>query len=99
MSTSPTKETVIEVRDFTAFSTWLRDRANGLKREPDYFKRVPEERLLPLFNLLRFNGRKVRRFEFDDNQEVVFRVRANNSFGSSSLLTPAMNAWTAPAPP
>jgi hypothetical protein len=62
-------------RDGELFVEWLRDRANGANREPDYYREVPPDtRFASEFTLIAAGDDPIIRwFAFDDGEKVVIR--------------------------
>ncbi|MDY7095898.1 MAG: hypothetical protein SX243_23230 [Acidobacteriota bacterium] len=61
------------VRDYEAFTAWLRDRSAGQERTADYFLRLPEPRVQSLhdeFNLITYQGRNMRWFDFEEGRSA-----------------------------
>lgn len=82
------------LRDYGGFRTWLTDRAAGQNRPADYFVQrksfAPE---IEAYNLMEFEGRNVRWFEFDDGEAVPWRLRPRSSTGTREEFEAALGAW------
>ncbi|MEA2605073.1 MAG: hypothetical protein QOF89_6065 [Acidobacteriota bacterium] len=85
------------VRDLDRFAAWIADRALGLRRAPDYWRKVPEEKYAQI------NGPDnlpVRWFTFDSGRSVSWKMDPAGQPGldpaqSEAALRAALDAWNA----
>ncbi|HET9049361.1 MAG TPA: hypothetical protein VFN29_10425 [Chiayiivirga sp.] len=88
-------------RDGAGFVQWLRDRAHGIKREPDYLLPSAEQGVQPKYALSSFTlGATTapgRFFVFDQNKTMQWTAQPGGQAGAThdiSSLQAAIAAWT-----
>ncbi|GEM_PF-3557040 len=93
-------EPATRVRDFEGFVRWLRDRAAGREREPDYFLSLSASDLISVraqFTLFEVQGLNLRWFEFDSGGSVDWYAHQDGQSGLASGGFPefqnALAAW------
>lgn len=88
-------------RDLERFGDWLADRAQGVRREPDYFAEETGdlEAAWDAFNLLDGGGVKMRWFDFDEGKTVSWSAHQAGQSGipggGFGEIQRALAAWTA----
>ena len=82
-----------QVRDWDRFESWLADRSRGIFRDPDYLtEAVQTAGSLYLPNLLEFEKKPIRFFEFDEGDNVTWSVGRGVSKARKSFRK-AIRSW------
>ena len=81
-------------RDYNGFVRWLSARKRGLRLQQDYFieRTALAEVTLP-YNLMEFDGKNVRWFEFDDGDTVDWRFHSEGGMNARDEFEAALGAW------
>jgi hypothetical protein len=95
-----TPDTAVErgARDLVKFREWLTDRSLGIRRQADYFtSRRPVQSAVAPFTFFRFSNLRMRWFEFDARQNIVWRANSEGQPGLASggfgEFKTALGAW------
>jgi len=83
-------------RDYQAFAQWLSDRAAGEIRPADYELRTRERSLNRVVKntLLKFEGKKIRWFAFDEGGSVTWQIRPVGSANTTDAFEEALAVWS-----
>ncbi|MCB1054604.1 MAG: hypothetical protein KDD11_03730 [Acidobacteria bacterium] len=99
-SPGQTPQAASRVRDYQAFTRWVRDRAAGEERSADYFVDMPQPKVQSVqdaFTLFVNGGKNMRWFEFGDGQTVEWRSNAAGQQGLSGggvrEVRESLNTW------